>query len=280
MPSRKSKLLPNGSLEYKPSNKEKRKLLNIKRKRAKDVRQRRERLGRKKEEFEDPKLKAERLRRNVPLTLERKRVWDDAGSNLEDCLGLSFDVGRVKKQKLAEEADKVEKSRPKDSATTEGSEEEDIGEEVDSMVGSDSEEEHGESQRFASANRLYRKARIPSATERASSPTQSTKSTNVDLAPDTLAAKFPTLFPAGSPPSPKILITTSINSTLHHQARLLTNLLPNSVYICRSAHRYGHKFSVREISSFASNRDYTALVVLEEDHKRVSGLTVVHLPEG
>jgi ribosome production factor 1 len=95
-----------------------------------------------------------------------------------------------------------------------------------------------------------------------------------------LAAKFPTLFPTEPPLCPKILITTSINSALHDQARILSDLLPNSVYIRRSAHRHGHKFSVCEISSFASKRNYTALVVLEEDQKRVSGLTVVHLPVG
>jgi ribosome production factor 1 len=280
MPSKKSMLLPSGSLEYKPSNKEKRKLLHIKRKRAKDIQQRAERFGRKKEEAKDPKLKAERLRRNVPLTLERKRVWDDVDSDLEDGLGLSFDVERLKKQKLVEMAEEVEKSKFNVSATTEEGQEDDIGEDVDSMIDSNSDQEDGKPQGFASGNGLSRKARIPSTTERPACRTQSSKSTNLDLAPDALAAKFPALFPSEPPPCPKILITTSINSALHDQARILTDLLPNSVYIRRSTHRYGHKFSVREISSFASKRNYTALVVLEEDQKRVSGLTVVHLPVG
>ncbi|KAL2001831.1 hypothetical protein VTN02DRAFT_1151 [Thermoascus thermophilus] len=125
-----------------------------------------------------------------------------------------------------------------------------------------------------------KKSSLPTATERATSPTHSTKSTNLNLAPEALAAKFPTLFTTEPPPTPKILITTSINSTLHHEAQILTSLFPNSVYIRRTAHRYAHKFSIREISKFASNRNYTAVIVLEEDQKKPSGLTIVHLPQG
>ena len=106
----------------------------------------------------------------------------------------------------------------------------------------------------------------------------------MSLAPAALAAKYPTLFPSqetdAEAPVPKVLITTSINSTLHDQALTLRSLIPNSKYIRRSSHRYGHKFSVREIASFASNQDYTSLVVLEEDLKRPHGLTIVHLPAG
>lgn len=105
-------------------------------------------------------------------------------------------------------------------------------------------------------------------------------STNLDLTPEALAARFPSLFSLESPPTPKILVTTSINSNLHNEARLLTTLFPNSVYIPRSSHRYGHKFSIREISSFATNRKYTAVIVLKEDQKRPTGLDFVHLPQG
>ncbi|KAI5304354.1 hypothetical protein KEM56_006596, partial [Ascosphaera pollenicola] len=125
-----------------------------------------------------------------------------------------------------------------------------------------------------------KKNQLPSASERATSPTLSTRSTNLSLAPDALAAKFPSLFPKDGHPTPKILITTSIDSTLHDQARYLTDFFPNSVYIRRTAHKHAHKYSVREISKFAANREYTAVVVLEEDQKRVSGMTIVHLPVG
>jgi ribosome production factor 1 len=115
---------------------------------------------------------------------------------------------------------------------------------------------------------------------RASSTAASTTSTNLDLTPTSLSLKFPTLFSDTPPPVPKILLTTSLNSTLHTEAQLLCTLFPNSTYIPRSSHRYGHKFSLREISKFANNREYTSVILLKEDAKRPTGLTIVHLPDG
>ena len=40
------------------------------------------------------------------------------------------------------------------------------------------------------------------------------------------------------------------------------------------------QYSLRDISKFASNRGYSALLVLREDLKKPSGLDVVHLPSG
>ncbi|OJD11093.1 hypothetical protein AJ78_08064 [Emergomyces pasteurianus Ep9510] len=285
MPSKRSKILPSGGMEYKPANKEKRKILHIKRKKAKDSQSRAERFARKKEEAKNPKLKAERLRRNIPLTLERKRVWDDVGSDVEDGLGVSFDVERVKRQKVEEEArqqmtDTMSAATGSEEQDGEGEGEDDDDDEVDSMIASDSDEDDADEKAQEQKSARTRKSKLPSASERATSPTQSSRSTNLDLAPDALAAKFPSLFTKEPPPAPKILITTSINSTLHDQAHILTDLFPNSVYIRRSAHKYAHKYSVREISKFASNRNFTAVVVVEEDQKRVSGITIVHLPVG
>jgi ribosome production factor 1 len=147
--------------------------------------------------------------------------------------------------------------------------EEEIDSDVDSMLEDEDEEEDQE---------VFKKPPLPKL-HRAASPNPSTTSTRLDLTPESLAAKFPTLFEQPEK-DPKILITTSINSTLHDQAQLLTALFPNSVYVRRSAHRFGHKFSVREIASFASNRNYTTMLILNEDQKRPSGLDVVHLPSG
>lgn len=290
---------PDASLEIKPANKIRRQLQHIKRKRAKDAAKRAERFARKKEEAKDPRLKAERLRRNVPLTLERKRVWDEVDSDIEDGLGLSVDVERIKRQKQEEE-EELNKPLPQDDSDNE---EEQSDEDRDEEEGEESQAEDGEDQDQEDRDDLEsliassddededdkkkekkdkdkKKPSLPAPTERATSPTHSTKSTNLNLVPEALAAKFPTLFSTDASRTPKILITTSINSTLHHEARLLTSLFPNSVYIRRTAHRYAHKFSVREIAGFAANREYTALLVLEEDQKRPSGLTVVHLPKG
>ncbi|OJJ55294.1 hypothetical protein ASPSYDRAFT_159374 [Aspergillus sydowii CBS 593.65] len=281
MVSKKSLSRPPSSaiMDFKTRNKQKRQLLHIKRKRAKDSARRAQRFGTKKEEAKNPKLKEERLKRNIPLTLERKRVWDEAGSDTEEPLGLSVDVERIKRQKQEEDE---ELDRPLGSDSGDGDEYNDDDDDVDSMLASSDEEggeddENGESTKDS---RGRKPSAVPSATERATSPSQSTRSTNLNLAPEALAAKFPSLFSPDSQRPPKILVTTSLNSTLHHEGKILTQLFPNSVYIRRTAHAHSHKFSIREIAQFASNREYTTLVILQEDAKKPAGLDIVHLPKG
>lgn len=265
----------------KVKNKMKRQSLNIKRKKALDVAKRDERFRQRKEEDKDPRLREERLKRNIPLTLERKRVWDDVDRDTSDLLGASVDVERLKRQKL----DNEEQHSPQENGNEDGIdqariENDNADEDADSMIDSASDIESAAGAEEPSSSKTLKRP-PKGTTERATSPTQSTISTNLDLTPEALAAKFPTLFGTEDPPRvPKLLITTSLNSNLHHEAELLTTLFPYSVYIPRSAHRYEHKFSVREISSFATNRNYTTLMVLKEDQKRPTGLTMVHLPAG
>ncbi|KAJ5320546.1 hypothetical protein PENANT_c033G01302 [Penicillium antarcticum] len=262
--------------DEKTKNKLRRKMNHVKRKRAKDAARREERYAFKKEEAKNPKLKEERLKRNIPLTLERKRIWNEADNDTEETgLGLSVDVERIKRAKKEEED---ELNRPFEEGEDDSEAPESDNESVDSMLASDDEDEDEEKDGEQKESRM--KNSLPTATERATEPTQSTRSTNLSLAPEALAAKFPTLFTEGPPPTPKILITTAINSNLHNEAEILTDLFPNSVYIRRTAHRYSHKFSIREISKFATNRNFTTVVVLQEDQKKPSGLTMVHLPVG
>ncbi|KAJ6094625.1 hypothetical protein N7467_002138 [Penicillium canescens] len=264
--------------DEKTGNKLRRKMNHVKRKRAKDAARREERYAFKKEEAKNPKLKEERLKRNIPLTLERKRIWNEADNDTEETgLGLSVDVERIKRAKKEEED---ELNRPFEEGEDDSEAPESDNESVDSMLASDDEGEEEEKDGEEKESRGGKKTSLPTATERATEPTQSTRSTNLSLAPEALAAKFPTLFTSGPPPTPKILITTAINSNLHNEAEILTDLFPNSVYIRRTAHRYSHKFSIREISKFATNRNFTTVVVLQEDQKKPSGLTMVHLPVG
>lgn len=263
MASKRFRPSPKASLSFKVANKEQRQKLHIGRKKAQDSIRRDERFRRRRDEDKDPGLREERLKQNIPLTLERKRVWDEVDRDTGDFLGVSVDTERLKRQKLEEEARQADD----DENELNGQ-----GGDRDSMIDteSDNDEKAGPTKRSRTRN----------ATERATSPTQSTASTNLDLTPEGLAARLPTLFATENPPTPKILITTSLNSNLHHEAQLLTTLFPHSVYIPRSAHRYSHKFSVREICLFASNRSYTAVMVLKEDQKKPTGLTFVHLPHG
>lgn len=269
MASKKFKPSPKASLAFKTANKERRQSLHVQRKKAQDSIKRDERFQRRREEDKDPSLREKRLKQNIPLTLERKRVWDDVDRDDDDgLLGMSVDIDRLKRRRLEEE-EIVDTTDDKEETPLD-----DLEDDGDSMIDSNSEidDQQEEPPRNTSKSK--------SATERAISPTQSTTSTNLNLTPEALAKRFPTLFAIENPPTPKILITTSINSNLHHEAQLLTSLFPHSVYIPRSSHYHGHKFSVREIASFASNRKYTAVMVLKEDQKKPTGLTFVHLPHG
>src|SRR4051812_14107139 len=208
MPSKPVRLSDKASLPFKTANKLRRQSLHVKRKHAKDSIRRAERFGRKKEESKDPRLRDERLRRNVPLTLDRKRVWDEIDYNVEDGLGLSIDVDRIKRQRLEEEQSLNEEGDQVEDGKGVGEEEDDRDSMLDDALGEEDGDTH------AAVGLLPTKPQLRSATDRATSPTRSTTSTNLNIAPEALAAKFPTLFGADRPPEPKILITTSINSTL------------------------------------------------------------------
>jgi ribosome production factor 1 len=248
------------TLPFKTENKFRRQDLHVKQKKARDSLRRDERFRRKREEDRDPELRRQRLTGNVPHTIDKKRVWDDVDG---DRLDASVDVEQLKRRRI-EEAENAEQQPLAE-------EEEALEDDVDSML--DSESELGSDSEGGEDNPLAKR-------QRATSDAPSTTSTNLDLTPSSLALKFPTLFSDEPPPAPKVLLTTSLNSTLHSEAQLLCTLFPNSTYIPRSAHRYGYKFSLREISKFAANRSYTSVVLLKEDAKKPTGLTIVHLPHG
>lgn len=266
MSSKKPKLPPKAHLAFRVGNKQKRQSLHINRKKATDSIRRDERFRRRREEDKDISLREGRLKENIPLTIERKRTWDKVDNDTSDGLGLSVDVERLKWQKAEEEQAVLEEEQEKAPNSSE--------DERNSMIDFASEDETTE------PTKPQKPTKKRTATERATSPTKSSTSTNLDFTPEALAAKFPTLFSSDPPPTPKILITTSINSTLHKEGQLLTTLFPHSVYIPRSSHHYSHRFSVTEIASFATNRKYTAVIVLKEDLKKLTGLTIVHLPRG
>ncbi|KAI9677413.1 MAG: hypothetical protein M1817_006367 [Caeruleum heppii] len=272
-PGRLTALHPSAS--RKVLNKDKRQSLHVERKKTRENKRRDERFRRKREEDKDPRLREERHRRNVPRTIDRKRIWDEVKDDEDEAgLGVSVDLERLKRQRLDEEAEDASESI---SDSLDGIRASDQDDDADSMLDPEDAEGHVDDDQ-SSKRRMNSMGDLDR--PRAASPVASSVSVNLDLTPATLAAKFPALFSSEPPPVPKILVTTSINSTLHDEARLITTLLPHSVYIPRSAHHYGHKFSVREISSFAFNRKYTAVAVLKEDQKRPTGLSIVHLPHG
>ncbi|AMD19774.1 HCL377Wp [Eremothecium sinecaudum] len=79
----------------------------------------------------------------------------------------------------------------------------------------------------------------------------------------------------GAPP--KILLTTNVNArkVAYEFANVLIEVLPNVTFVKR---KFGYK--LKEIVQFCTNRNYTDLVIINEDKKKVTGLTFIHLPEG
>lgn len=272
----------------KIQNKQKRSEQHVKAKRAKENQKRDDRLRRRRTEDKNPHLREERLAKNVPLTIDKKRTWDVAEVDAAegDNLGLSIDLQSLKRRKVEDDDEPKEDDDDDEDEEDEGEDDlEEKDDDADSMLDEDSErDDDDDDDNEQEDGKAKTKSKKPKADERKArepSPAQSTATTatNLDLTPSGLASKFPSLFEPATQ-EPKVLITTSINSTLHEQAELLTSLFPNSVYIRRSAHFHAHKYSVREIASFASNRAYTTLIILNEDQKRPSGLDVVHLPQG
>jgi ribosome production factor 1 len=230
------------SLSLKTSNKLRRKQLYVEDKKAAGKARHEERHRRRKEEAKNPELRKERLANNQTLTLEKKRIWDDVD---DDSLGAVVDVAALKRRRLeAAAAAEAAAGEEADNAGEED-EEEDEDDDADSMLDSD-EDDYGHSEEKKEKAQSRRAQRIPSIAP-------STASTNLDLTPDSLSQDFKHLFVDELPPLPKILVTTSLNATIHKEAQDIAALFPNSTYIRRTAHRHGHKYSVREIAKFAKS---------------------------
>ncbi|KAF2824042.1 Brix-domain-containing protein [Ophiobolus disseminans] len=271
---------------FKPKNRLRRQAAYLNIKKNREAEKRDLRHSRKRAEEKDPSLREARHAANVPVTIDSKRVWDDdAVGDEEDALGWAVDVERLAKRRKLEqeqaEADGTEEGvlaklkKLEQEEADDDNDDEEKDDEADSMLDTDSELEDSASE-SDSDDAASRKRRAPSP----SASVATTSATNLELSPEFLKTRFPQLF---SPiPEPKILITTSLNSTLHAHANTLTSLFPNSTYIRRSANFKAHKYSVCEIASYAANREYTALVVLmqAEHEKKPDGLDVIHLPNG
>lgn len=270
---------------HKIANKQKRQSHQLKVKKQRESAKRDERMRRRRTEDKNPRLREERRAKNVPATIDSKRTWDEANAEdeAEGRLGLSVDILNPKRRKVDMDVPAVQKisSEDKENDEEDGEDEvEDLGggdglqeDDVDSMLGSDSEEEDVDERTSKPAADTKPPDRAPSEAPSAS--------TDLNLTPEALSARFPSLFnqdPTAN--NPKVLVTTSINSTLHHEAELLTTFFPNSSYIRRTAHFHSYKYSIREICKFAAAREYTTVVILNEERKVPKGLDIVHLPEG
>ena len=207
MPTHKLKTSSRAAYGYTSANKDRRKVFHVRQKKARDVISRDEKFRRKREEEKNPSLREERLAKNKPKTLDSKRTWDDTlGEDGDDMLGLAVDLETMRKRRRTEEleddwvpqlSDPVAEDEkiPEDEGEAEA-EEESEDSDADSMLEDDeieaeSDDDDDDDKQSQATSQI-----------RAPSPVASTVSTKMDLTPEALQAKFPTLFEA--PREPKI----------------------------------------------------------------------------
>ncbi|KAH8549460.1 anticodon-binding protein [Umbelopsis sp. PMI_123] len=77
--------------------------------------------------------------------------------------------------------------------------------------------------------------------------------------------------------APKILITTSKRATpaCYDFCAELMSIFPNAQFVKR-----GVKHEMRKIIQFAKNREFTDMMIVNEDNKTPNAITLVHLPDG
>lgn len=76
---------------------------------------------------------------------------------------------------------------------------------------------------------------------------------------------------------PKIMLTTNVNARkcAYEFANVLIEVLPNVTFVKR---KFGYK--LKEIVDMCVRRQFTDIVIINEDKKKVTGLTFMHLPYG
>ena len=240
---------------------------------------------RKKDEEKNPELRVERLKKNIPVTLDRARVWDERVSGAYQAL---------KEQELRKRKADEDENEDEDVEMADESEEDGEGEEMDNVS----------VQRKKKARMGLGKGKVEdeevdseALAEAAHEAAMQARAEAVEAA--LLYPTLPNISASTTSLEPKLLITTSRNSHMHSPAHELSTIFPNSTYIPRgrpkNAARKGAKtkpkqFSIPEICSFASSppasttgeptTPYTHVAVINEHRKKPSGLTVITLPSG
>lgn len=76
---------------------------------------------------------------------------------------------------------------------------------------------------------------------------------------------------------PKILLTTSINAkrNAYEFANVLIEIFPNVTFVKR---KFG--LTMKDIVDACSKRNFTDIIIINENKKKVTGLSFIHLPDG
>lgn len=76
---------------------------------------------------------------------------------------------------------------------------------------------------------------------------------------------------------PKILITTNAHAhkEAYEFAAMMMEIIPNVKFIKRQ-----RKYTMKDMAQYCTNRGFTHVMVINEDKKVVTGVTIIYLPEG
>ena len=86
---------------------------------------------RRKEERKDPELRAERIQNNKPLTIDKKRVWDDVD---DDSLGMQVNIEDLRRRRLAAEQAAAIAALDEEDGAAVGGDDDESEEGYDSML--------------------------------------------------------------------------------------------------------------------------------------------------
>ncbi|KAI9339313.1 anticodon-binding protein [Obelidium mucronatum] len=77
--------------------------------------------------------------------------------------------------------------------------------------------------------------------------------------------------------TPKVLVTTSRRATpaTYEFANEFVGIFPDAHFVKR-----GSQFEVKKVVELAIGRDYTDLIIINEDKKTPNAITIIHLPNG
>ena len=76
---------------------------------------------------------------------------------------------------------------------------------------------------------------------------------------------------------PRVVLTTSFDARkeAYEFADMLMDFLPNVTFVKRKK-----DYTMKDMAKFCNNREYTDLIVINEDKRKVTGITFIRLPEG
>lgn len=261
-------------------NKLSRQRYNVKHKTKSSLDKHKFRADRRKAEEKNPELRVERLKQNIPVTLDRARVWDERVDGAYEALQEQ----KQKKRKLDE--DEEMKSESSEGEAMDG-------------VSFGTDKKKGKRTKIGD-NKVDEEVNEEALAEAAHEAAMQEKAEAAEQA--LLYPTLPTIATTGITsdlPPPKLLITTSRNSHMHEPAHELATVFPNSTYIprgrpansIRKGKSKAKQFSIPEICSFATSPPpdsktgepvppFTHVAVINEHRKKPSGLTIIVLPTG